>query len=519
MNRIVIAVVVLASALLAPTAADALPPGTVSLGAAAYENPAVLVTPDGTIHVAYTEKTDAGALLLHYKRRLPGATTFLEGGNLAVPATAVKLQSLQLLADVSRNRLLLILTDNYQAQLYVSSQLTGGTWSWSGPSLIWDSFFAARSFALRGSDGALGFVPEQTGVYRWSVPGSLVPQTINEKLVPTNQLVVSDRVGSRLDMDLVFDGDTMAIAFDTLDRGAYVHVSDQPSSDRDVKINWGGVATKTRIAACPTQGAGVLLHDEFASYDLAFVPLTAGVPQAPEVITDHRGKDKTAFPFVTAGPGCTFLAAWVARDGSFVMRRRAGGTWGGFQTLLAKEFVVPASAAYEDIAVGGPNDSIGAMAWYDEPSKQMVLRSFDASATDAPKLLILPGPPPVAMFGPTAGKITVSASLKLPATVVCSASPCSAGVSLFLGAPKAGANAIGKLSGAKLTPGKAAKLTFAVKPSAVHKAVWHRKGNYFVAKAWIAADVVSNGEAVRVVRTVALRASLAVAKNAKLPGS
>jgi hypothetical protein len=520
MHRTLVAFVVLAATLLAPAVASAaLPPGAVPLGPAAYEIPSVLVTADGTIHVAYGEKTDTGALLLHYKRRLPGGTAFLDNGNLPIPATAKKLQGFQLIADVPRNRLLLILNDDYQAQLYVSSGLTGATWSWSGPTVIWDSFFAARSFALRASDGALGFVPELTGVYRWIVPGSLAPQTSTGKTVPTDLLTVSDRIGSRLDIDLVFDGDTMAIAFDTLTAGAFVHVSDQPASERDVKINWGGVATKTLIAACPTQGAGVLLHDAFASYDIAFVPLAAGVPQAPEVITDHRGTGNTNAPFLTAGPACTYAAAWTARDGSFVLRRRLGGTWGGFQTLLAKEFVRPASASYEDIAVGGPNDNVGAMVWFDQDSKQMVVRTFDASATDAPKPLTLPGPAPVATLKPAAATFAVSASLKLPATIVCSPSPCSAAVSLFLGAPKAGASSIAKLAGAKLTPGKAAKLSFPVKPAALRKTKWRKQGASFVAKAWVAADVVSNGEAVRVIRTVVLRASLAVAKKAKLPGS
>ena len=523
LSRLLAAIAVLACALLMPAiAVAALPPGAVPLGPADYEYPAVLVSANGTVHVAYAEKTSAGTPVLHYKRRLPGATAFLDNGTLALPATANKAANLQLIEDVPRNRLLLIATDNYQPQLWVSSQRTGGTWSWSGPTPIWDSLFAARSFALRGSDGALGFVPELTGVYRWVIPPGLTPETKDGKLSPTNQLIVSDRIGSRLDIDLGYDGATMVIAFDTVDRGAYLHVSDQPASDRDVKLPWGGVATKTRLASCPVQGAGILLHDEFATFDLAFVPVAGGAPGAPEVITDHRGTGNTAFPFVTAGPSCTFAAAWVARDGSFVLRRRVAGAWGGFQTLLAKEFVRPESAAYEDIAIGGAGDGVGAMAWYDGDSKQMVFRAFDASATDAPKPLILPGAIPVVTLKPAGAKVAVSTLLKLPGTVVCSPSPCSARASLYRGsaAPASGnVGALATLAAAKLAPGQATRLTFSVKTAALRKLAWRKTGTSFVAKVLITADVVSNGEAYRVVRTVTLRMSAAAARKAKLPGS
>ena len=162
------------------------------------------------------------------------------------------------------------------------------------------------------------------------------------------------------------------------------------------------------------------------------------------------------------------------------------------------------------------------MAWYDGDSKQIVFRAFDASAADAPKPLILSGASPVVTLKPAGAKVAVSTLLKLPGTVTCGPSPCSARVSLYRGsaAPTSGnAGALATLAAAKLAPGKATRQTFSVKTAALRKLAWRKTGTFFMANALITADVVSNGEAYRVVRTVTLRMSAAAARKAKLPGS
>ena len=66
---------------------------------------------------------------------------------------------------------------------------------------------------------------------------------------------------------------------------------------------------------------------------------------------------------------------------------------------------------------------------------------------------------------------------------------------------------------------KAGKLSFSVKTAALRKAAWRKQGKAFTAKALVTADIVSAGEAIRVTRTVTLRAGAAAAKKAKIPGS
>ena len=328
-------------------------------------------------------------------------------------------------------------------------------------------------------------------------------------------------MGSRLDIDLVFDGGTMAIVFDTLDRGAFVHVGDQPASDKDVKINWGGVAVKSRARGVSGPGRGRAAARRLRDLRRRLRPprRRRAAGRRGHHRSPRHGQHRVPVPHRRAE---LHVRCGVGRAGRIVRPAPAGRRRVGRLPDAARQGVhavrgdglrghrdrrsrrqrrcdgvvrrgVEADGVPRVRRIGDGRSQAA------DPARQGAARSAQAGRRQEQRVRLAEAArhdrvQPRALLGARQPLPRLRGSKTGPARWRPSRAPSS-------------------------RPARPASSRFSVKTAAVRKAAWRKQGGSFTAKALVTAEVVSNGEAVLVTRTVTLRATAAAAKKAKLPGS
>lgn len=367
---VLVALLAMAAMLVAaasPAVQASRPPSPIILGAAAAgsSQPSVVVERSGATTVAWV----AGGRVM-VKRRAAGAATFAEVALSGLPAGPAL--SADLVWDEERRRMLVCAIVGLPTLGVWVARLDDGV-----AHQVWDSFAAPRTFSVRPSDGALGFVVETHSIQRLIVPASL-PLLNRESFFSTTDkgvesaLMLSDAVVSRNGIDHEFDaaGRSYVLAEDA--RNGWAHVGaviragngddrgralSRPIPNSDTP----GTYLAVRLAR-GAAGLGVLTVDVFGTRAPRFGLVTSSGVGERFRVPFAGGAKEAVFPQLVASAGGGFLAIWRAQPSGFVFQRlKQGSRWG-----VASTVVGPGTAPIDpdaSWAVGGPDDTTGAVAW------------------------------------------------------------------------------------------------------------------------------------------------------------
>ncbi|MEO7061159.1 MAG: sialidase family protein [Lapillicoccus sp.] len=196
--------------------------------------PDVLVTTSGTTLITWHGSGQVPDRLYLVRRTSTGPSFAVVP---IPPGVLTNLTQPSLTEDRARHRLLLTAggytTGTGNVGLYVWVSTDDGR-SWAAPRRVWDSF-ATGQVAV---DGVGGFyaITDLTGVSVTHVAASLALQHW-----PAKDIILTDRLGSRGDIDLTTTGPArqLLVGWGSSDHRAWVHVSATPGSGRDVEVMTG----------------------------------------------------------------------------------------------------------------------------------------------------------------------------------------------------------------------------------------------------------------------------------------